>query len=449
MSSFRFGRSLVVLAFLLGHHSYLAKEHTSLPLSRCQMESSTPYIMVVTSMLTAQDLRPPGWIPSLGYEWTATVEHPPKTPRKHIQPIINQFGKEGSGYLEYILAHYDCLPTVMAFVHNHQNALRHNKYANNHAKFGPEDKTGYGVEPSVLAYEADYLDILNAICWEEVKSYWPLSNSSRLFPRQNPGYQETLDILKTFVPDTLNYTHTSEGILYFCCGTFVVHKSAILQHSKEWWERLYWTLFDREFGGGKGVITGYIIEFLWLSLLGDASFLKDMKELHDWQANSASTRVGKTPAKVDISSIFHCGRTSTLVKLEQNRRNEEFKRKRVEKAKLAERRLERAADPHARLSFCARFIENGKTEDRRLYSNKSCEVDLDGNWRDMSLFVGRKDAGECYTDHGSYSNAYANTPMCACLKACEVQTGLPTTCCHLNETNICTLCATFTGIEGP
>eukprot|EP00808_Paulinella_micropora_P031072 g83222.t1 len=406
---------------------------------RSKQQWEVPEVMVHTSMATGMDMEPIGWIPNLGFAWTATVATRPRRRSKHLQPIMNQFGKEGSGYLEFIMAHYDCMPTATAFLHNHLDSQKHQFYANSAAKVGLEDRRQWGANPSVTNYDDTYADILRALCWERVESYWPLHNTTLLLTIDHPHFQAAYEVLDKFAPESLKLVYDEKvGFIYFCCGSFVVHRSAVVKHSKDWWEKLYEHLFqlDRREGGSLGV--GYIIEYIWLVIFGDRDFLSQLWGLHNYQSRDPGAP-SPPPYQLDISSLYACAPTSTQMQKEKARRNRIHKEVRLDKVRHEKQRVDMSEDPRLGLARCVRFVERGKVEQRRLYTHRDCTRVLEGHWRDMHGLTGRRDMGECYfaAGHGGFSS---EDGLCDCLQTCRKQSEKTNACCLMSQNNTCGKC---------
>eukprot|EP00808_Paulinella_micropora_P023977 g10666.t1 len=230
----------------------------------CEWKESDVHMVI--SGREFEEITPPGWIQHTGLPWTAVLFKPPPNINRshhhhhHFQKMTNDFMKEGSGYLEYILAHWDCLPKVTAFMHAHQEAYTHYTYADPFRDFGNQINLA-----SPTHFHDDMKDILDRLCWEKVEAYLPLLNCSNKLTPEHPHFRKTMDLLAKFAPYNLHYSMSKYGLIYFCCGSFVAHRSAILKKGKRWWVDFY--------KYAKELDSAYIMEYSWMTLLGDPIML--------------------------------------------------------------------------------------------------------------------------------------------------------------------------------
>ena len=150
--------------------------------------------------------------------WPVTVVHKeggdPVTLEKAKMYTIPNIGAETTAYLYYIIKNYDALPDYVAFIHGHETSY--------HQK-GDRHLLHMIRDANIQKY--DFLHLNNA--WRCVNVKYQLG---RMF-----------DDFETFSIDTI------DNFFIVCCGAqFIVSKSRILQHKKEYYEKLYSLIKDKE-----------------------------------------------------------------------------------------------------------------------------------------------------------------------------------------------------------
>eukprot|EP00808_Paulinella_micropora_P010177 g54180.t1 len=402
--------------------------------NRCVLHAEVANITAVVAVNRLEEIRPKGWLEHLGFPWViVTDEMPADVDTKHVQKKLRNFFKEGSGYLEYIIANYDCLPTRLAFIHAHRDATKHITYTEIEKFASPTN------------YFDDMADTLSQLCWEKVTWYLPLLNvSNRLWPGRH--LKLTMSLLERF--STLNpklmMSHEDEALYFFCCGSFVVHRDAILQHSKDWWLDLYAYGMALVKELHNDVDGSFILEFSWTGLLADRELAGGVVKtyMQHLRLNSGQNWTADL-SSVDISSYFTCRHSERAKQIERKRH---LRKKARLEIMTHRQRLDLLAS-QSDLATCARFFITGveTPQDRRLYTKESCTVTLEASWsesKDPTWQYKPQGLGECYPPYSprqfrtcaSYSSP---DHACRCLNGCEQN--LPVCCNPTQKT--CQPCA--------
>lgn len=142
-------------------------------------------------------------------------------------------GNEASGYLKYILDHYDCLPEYVVFLHDHEVSWHH--------RGSIFDRVMENIEKNI--------------------SY--LSLNSEIWNNENVEWME--DVLKWYdeylfeeLGDMLQYGDFKTG--YNACAQFIVHKNIILKRSFNFYKKIYDWLMNTEL---EDFYSSRYLEFTW------------------------------------------------------------------------------------------------------------------------------------------------------------------------------------------
>eukprot|EP00808_Paulinella_micropora_P004533 g43584.t1 len=481
------GRLAVSLPSPLHHgHSYNKHDHLSPEnisyldqvgiRDRCKGKRQIiDHITIVVSARNLNSIEPNGWIQHMGLPWTAVLvqlpaEQVPENWQHNVQKLSNNFMKEGSGYLEFILAHWNCLPTVTAFIHTHREAYVHYTYADEtqyiNFRNAAQKEKNYA---SPTHFHDDFQDVLNRLCWEKVETYLPLLNCSSTNPQDHPVFPHALELLKRFAPYNLQYSMTKYGLLYFCCGSFAVHRSSILQKGKQWWVDLY--KYAKELDTKvNSLLAAYIMEISWATLLADPMFLARMEtnleelwRLHGWSLkwnpalpklptlslsllNETKRRAALLPPLV-VSDWFTCGPRSSFVW-------HQHKKERIHRARTRFEHFERRGRFNnisltSSEGTCARFLgTGGQVQQWRLWKREFCEQSLEARYDPIDIKRqgwqwDPKGLGECtppqkYALGVTYSVVPKHLPVCTCLDNCKQDYPV---CCQIGE-QTCRPCPT-------
>jgi hypothetical protein len=157
-------------------------------------------------------------------------------------------GREAVAYLRYIIDHYDNLPSLIAFVHEHR-------------------RSGHQTKPS------DIVVALRALRWNKY-SFMPLTGTMGTTYFRLGTIDTVLTVNVELWRDVLQQElgpPPPNGITTHCCATFVVRREAILTHSRAFYSRIleYMLASPRS-----DKATGQTLEYVWHIIFGEKVNLK-------------------------------------------------------------------------------------------------------------------------------------------------------------------------------
>eukprot|EP00457_Paulinella_chromatophora_P003409 gb/GEZN01003416.1/.p1 GENE.gb/GEZN01003416.1/~~gb/GEZN01003416.1/.p1 ORF type:complete len:727 (-),score=50.43 gb/GEZN01003416.1/:2-2182(-) len=350
--------------------------------------------LVVSSVATA--LLPPNWINNTGLPWLVYSDKLPDAsnpfPDNYIKKT-NQFGNEVSGILEFLISHYHCLPLRMAFVHHHDDLSRHSQYER------PRETED---NPTT---DENYSDLLLKLCWDKIDHYLPLVSTSTSVGPDFAAFPMVVQTLKKLLPD---YDPPKE-LFFFCCGTFVIHRKAVLVRSLEFWRNMYAILNEYE---QRKLDTAYLAEYMWSSILGPPGWESWAKELHR-NVNRRGEKVTKpylAPARMwTCNENYPAWRAEALVMR---------RRERERKAEAHANRIKLVQAPNSDVGICFRHTDRrGNVGPVRIYSELEC-LNISGQWAGI-VKIGN--GGECLGPSGSFSGpGFNNYCECVLLPKCQL-----------------------------
>lgn len=156
-------------------------------------------------------------------------------------------GNEASGFLRYIVDHYEALPDRVAFIHGHRNAHH--------------------------TFKMDIVPFLRAANWS-FADYVPINLDmyQRLTREKSREFALVQDLWPKLFAEVA--PEPPKELFTWCCAQFITSRHAIRRMSKAHWQRLYeWILAD-ELGSWT---TSRVMEHAWPIMLGaphEAEFIK-------------------------------------------------------------------------------------------------------------------------------------------------------------------------------
>jgi hypothetical protein len=171
--------------------------------------------------------------------------------------LNENFGREASSYLTYIINNYDNLPEYMAFLHGHEEAYH--------------QKNPLGILKAIEMAkidEYDYISLNNeiqAIILEPGLTF-DRNNPSFVFKEQDMQHYLMRRVWKDLYEPYLGYPFP-EKIRCERSAQFIVSKKAVLNRPKKMYEDLlhFLSYGEKEFG----ILASFVLEFSWHMIFGE------------------------------------------------------------------------------------------------------------------------------------------------------------------------------------
>jgi len=183
-----------------------------------------------------------------GFNFKVYEKHPEVVIQKEVKYFVpRNKGLEASGYLKYIIEHYNNLPLHVAFVHDHEYSWHHSGSI-------------YDILMASIGEKIWYKN-LNSFVWSKDTIEW--------FPFIKYWYDVYL--LDELGPMEL-YGDFMTG--YKGCAQFIVHRDIIRIRSLNFYKRLYYWIMNTKL---HDYYSGRFMEYTWHLLWGQVSIIQDKK----------------------------------------------------------------------------------------------------------------------------------------------------------------------------
>lgn len=183
---------------------------------------------------------------TLGFHVIIYEKHPHFSWSPYFVPLNK--GNEASGYLKYIIDHYDAMPEYVVFIHDHEYSWHHQ----GNIVHRIQERIGHKTK----------FENLNSFLWTKDTIEW--------FPEIRVWYAR---YLKTEVGSIKQYGDFMTG--HLGCAQFIVHRDKIQRISLSCYVSLYYWILNTNI---PDYYSGRFLEYTWHLMWGEVSRWNGLKQ---------------------------------------------------------------------------------------------------------------------------------------------------------------------------